>query len=166
MRKDKKTKIVGQEEQNMQKRQESQDTRNLQVQNCPETGSVSTTSAESKEENQEKQEKPRLKLDQLMKNMFLLSDRVNVNMLNSLFNENYDPENTTVVLTNNEFVLAYDNYHIIRGDIFITMNNTLQEHKEPHKIYHIDFQTLYDPEMVIRMFSYGLGHDVGHAGAI
>ncbi len=64
----------------------------------------------------EKKEKLRFQLDQIMKSMFSLSAKVVITMLNSLFDEDYDPENTEVSLTNNEFVLEYNDYDIIRGD--------------------------------------------------
>ncbi len=94
----------------------------------------------------------RLQLDEIMKTMFSTSPKVMIKMLNSLFEENYEPEKTEISLTNNEFVLEYQGYDIIRGDVFIR----LQERQEKPNHYHIDFQTIYDGDMVIRMFAYGL----------
>ncbi len=94
----------------------------------------------------------RLQLDQIMKSMFSVSPGVMIKMLNSLFEENYPPEDTEITLTNNEFILEYKGYDIIRGDLFVKLQTGCQ--KPNH--YHIDFQTLYDREMIIRMFAYGL----------
>ncbi len=94
----------------------------------------------------------RLQLDQVMKSMFSVSPGVMIKMLNSLFEENYPPEDTEITLTNNEFVLEYRGYDIIRGDLFVKLET---ECRKPNH-YHIDFQTLYDREMIIRMFAYGL----------
>jgi len=49
--------------------------------------------------------KEKIKLDQLLKVMFKLSKKVTVNLLNGLFDENYNPKNVKVQYTNNEFVL-------------------------------------------------------------
>ena len=106
------------------------------------------------EESDEKKKtvKLRLQLDEIMKNMFSLSKDVLIRMLNSLFEENYEPENTEISLTNNEFVLEYRGYDIIKGDVFLR----LQQAQQKPNHYHIDFQTLYDRDMIIRMFAYGL----------
>ncbi len=110
--------------------------------------------AEKNEEHNEKNQtgKLRLQLDEIMKNMFSVSNAVLIRMLNSLFEEDYDPENTEISLTNNEFVLEYRGYDIIKGDVFLRLQKA---HKKAYH-YHIDFQTLYDRDMVIRMFAYGL----------
>ncbi len=73
--------------------------------------------AEKNEEHNEKNQtgKLRLQLDEIMKNMFSVSNAVLIRMLNSLFEEDYDPENTEISLTNNEFVLEYRGYDIIKG---------------------------------------------------
>ncbi len=94
----------------------------------------------------------RLQLDNIMKDMFGVSSKVLLMMMNSLFEEDYDLEYTDISLSNNEFVLDYRGYDIIRGDVFLR----IQERQKKPNHYHIDFQTLYDRDMVIRMFAYGL----------
>ena len=69
-------------------------------------------------------------------------------MMNSLFHEDYDIDNTEVTFENNEFVT--DDYDIIRGDLFLKISN---DNKPYH--YHIELQTKNDKTMVIRMFEYG-----------
>jgi hypothetical protein len=71
-------------------------------------------------------------------------------MLNSLFEENFDLENTKISISNNEFVT--EELSILRGDLFLTVSGTKKP--EPYH-YHIEFQTLNDATMVIRMFEYG-----------
>lgn len=106
----------------------------------------------AEEELKKLQKELRVQLDQVMKSLFGVSPRVLVNMLNSLFKEDYDPEQTGVVLTNNEFVQGYEDYDVLRGDVFFRLQD---QQERPHQ-YHIDFQATYDDNMVIRMFEYGL----------
>ena len=93
--------------------------------------------------NQEK-----LKLDQVMKVLFKLSKKVTLNMINRLFDENFTSEEVVIQYENSEFI--QDDFDRIIGDIFITIKKNRQEFR-----YHIEFQTLNDSSMVIRMFRYG-----------
>ena len=83
-----------------------------------------------KEANQE-----RVKLDEILKSLFTVSSKVLVNMLNSLFKENYVTEATEVSFASNEFV--DDAYNILRGDLFLKLSDA---NKFNH--YHIEIQTL------------------------
>ena len=58
----------------------------------------------------------RVKLDEILKSLFTVSSKVLINMLNSLFKENYAAEATEVSFASNEFV--DDAYNILRGDLF------------------------------------------------
>lgn len=97
--------------------------------------------------------KEKIKLDQLLKVMFKLSKKVTVNLLNGLFDENYNPKNVKVQYTNNEFVL--ESLEKIYGDMFIKV----QSHNKTIT-YHIEFQTQNDSSMAIRMFRYGFENAV------
>ena len=97
----------------------------------------------SKEDSDE-----RVKLDQILKSLFNVSRKVLIEMMNSLFKENYDLENTEITFENNEFVT--DDYDIIRGDLFLKIS----KEKKPYH-YHIELQTKNDETMIIRMFEYG-----------
>jgi len=90
----------------------------------------------------------RVKLDEVLKSLFNVSKKVLIEMLNSLFHENYDIDSTEITFENNEFVT--DDYDIIRGDLFLKISN---DNKPYH--YHIELQTKNDKTMVIRMFEYG-----------
>jgi antitoxin component HigA of HigAB toxin-antitoxin module len=96
--------------------------------------------------NSKKQEK--IKLDQIMKVLFKLSKKVMVNLMNSLFDENFLTHEVTINYGNSEFV--NDDLDRIYGDIFITIRKKTYEYR-----YHIEFQTTNDNSMVIRMFRYG-----------
>lgn len=91
-----------------------------------------------------------IKLDEILKSLFSVSARVLINMLNSLFEEDFPAETTQVSLTSNEFI--DDAYNILRGDLFFQLHDTRKAHH-----YHIELQTLNDERMVIRMLEYGLG---------
>ncbi len=90
----------------------------------------------------------KLKLDQIMRLLFKLSKKVTINLLNALFDENYKSDEVTIEYGNGEFI--DDDYNRIKGDMFINV------YKEDYvNRYHIEFQTLNDTSMVIRMFKYG-----------
>lgn len=91
----------------------------------------------------------RVKLDEILKSLFTVSRKVLINMLNSLFKENYAAEATEVSFTSNEFV--GDDYNLLRGDLFLKLSDAA---KSNH--YHIEIQTLNDNKMVIRMLEYGI----------
>ena len=97
----------------------------------------------SKEDSEE-----RVKLDQILKSLFNVSRKVLIEMMNSLFKEDYDLVNTEITFENNEFVT--DDYDIIRGDLFLKIS----KEKKPYH-YHIELQTKNDETMIIRMFEYG-----------
>ncbi|WP_459931719.1 RpnC/YadD family protein, partial [Desulfosporosinus burensis] len=92
----------------------------------------------------------RVKLDEILKSLFTVSSKVLINMLNSLFKENYAAEATEVSFASNEFV--DDAYNILRGDLFLKLSDA--DNKSDH--YHIEIQTLNDDSMVIRMLEYGI----------
>lgn len=96
-----------------------------------------------------KSDSERVKLDEILKSLFSVSGKVLINMLNSLFKENYAVETTAVSFASNEFV--DDEYHILRGDLFFKLSAAS---KANH--YHIEIQTLNDDRMVIRMLEYGI----------
>ena len=89
-----------------------------------------------------------VKLDEILKSLFVVSKKVLITMMNSLFKEDFDEGMTEITFENNEFVS--DEYDIIRGDLFLKIS---QNNKPYH--YHIELQTKNDSTMVIRMFEYG-----------
>jgi len=93
----------------------------------------------------------KIKLDQIVKSLFTVSSKVLVNMMNSLFKENFDAEVTQVSFSKDELDIKFDNYDIIRGDLFIKL---LTQEESQH--YHIELQTKNDSTMILRMLEYGL----------
>lgn len=92
--------------------------------------------------------KEKIKLDQMMKVMFKLSKKVTVDLLNALFDEDYDHKKVEISYGNNEFI--FNSLKKIQGDMFITVKS------EKRLVnYHIEFQTQNDKMMAIRMFRYG-----------
>jgi hypothetical protein len=91
----------------------------------------------------------RVKLDEILKSLFNVSNKVLITMMNSLFQETFDIETTEVSFASNEFV--DDEYNVLRGDLFLRLR---EEEKAHH--YHIELQTLNDDRMVIRMLEYGI----------
>lgn len=101
--------------------------------------------------------KEKIKLDQIMKVLFKLSKKVMINLLNGLFDENYDYRKVSIEYSNSEFV--DDDFERLFGDIFITVRTNKRSFS-----YHIEFQTLNDNLMAIRMFRYGFEKAVERAG--
>ncbi len=93
--------------------------------------------------------KEKLKLDQMMRVLFRLSKRLTIQLINGLFDEHFSNEEVVSIhYGNSEFVM--DKYDSIVGDLFlklVTARGTFQ--------YHVEFQTLNDQSMAIRMFRYG-----------
>ena len=71
----------------------------------------------------------RVKLDEVLKSLFNVSKKVLIEMMNSLFHENYDIDSTEITFENNEFVT--DDYDKIRGYLFLKISND----KKPYH-YH------------------------------
>lgn len=97
---------------------------------------------------QKKKKRHQLKLDQIMRVLFKLSKKTALNMINHLFDENFISKEVEIHYGNSEFI--QDDYDRIVGDLFITLRKSKQVSR-----YHIEFQTLNDSSMVIRMFRYG-----------
>jgi len=101
--------------------------------------------------------KEKIKLDQMMKVLFKLSKKVMVNLLNGLFNEDYDYNKVSLEYSNSEFI--DDDFGRLYGDVFITIRTDNKSFS-----YHIEFQTLNDNSMAIRMFRYGFEKAVEQCG--
>ena len=94
-------------------------------------------------------DKEKVKLDEVLKFLFSTSNTVLLKLLNGVFEEDFEPEEVELTVSNNEFV--EDDLGILRGDVFFDILN-----KDSNKVsYHIEFQTKNDNTMVVRMFEYG-----------
>ena len=91
----------------------------------------------------------KVKLDEILKFLFSTSKKVLVNLLNGIFQENFNADEVNLSVSNNEFIM--DTFDTLRGDVFFDILNN-----QSRKIsYHLEFQTRNDSTMVIRMFEYG-----------
>ena len=91
------------------------------------------------EKTNDKREK--VKLDIVLKFLFSTSEKVLINLLNGVFDENFNENEVKVSVSNNEFVDSELN--IIRGDVFF---NILKKSRDKVN-YHIEFQTKNDNTM-------------------
>lgn len=98
-----------------------------------------------------------VKLDEILKRLFTTSDKVLIKLLNAIFEENFNPNEVNVSITNSEFI--DDTLDVLRADmifkVFEKGNNKFDKNKMN---YHIEFQTKNDNTMVIRTFEYGFSH--------
>jgi hypothetical protein len=101
----------------------------------------------------------RIKLDRIMRVLFKLSKNLTIELINGLFNESFYGPEVKIRYGNSEFIS--DEYERIIGDMFITV-----ESKQKTFHFHIEFQTLNDETMVIRMFRYGFEKALEHATSI
>src|SRR5690554_3833905 len=108
---------------------------------------------------QARRKKQKLKLDQIMRVLFKLSKKVTLNMINRLFNENFVSDEVDISYENSEFI--QDDYGRLTGDLFIKISTNRRVCR-----YHIEFQTLNDTSMIIRMFRYGFEKAIELAGSI
>lgn len=95
----------------------------------------------------------RAPIDEIMKYLFSVSKETLLNMLNSLFNQNFNVDNADITQTNPEFV--DENFDIMRGDLFYLVTD---EGKRYH--LHIELQTRADGYMVIRLLKYDINKSV------
>jgi hypothetical protein len=100
----------------------------------------------------------KVKLDEVLKFLFSTSKKVLVNLLNGIFEENFNSDEVQLSVSNNEFIM--DTFDTLRGDVFFDILNNEYEKVS----YHLEFQTRNDSTMVIRMFEYGLKKGKEQAG--
>jgi hypothetical protein len=90
---------------------------------------------------------PAIKMDELLKRLFHLSKKSLINLLNALYDDHLD-ETVQVDYGNTEFI--QDDLVKSIADTFINISFGKTIYR-----YHIEFQTTYDQNIVIRMFRYG-----------
>ena len=91
----------------------------------------------------------RAQIDEIMKYLFGVSKETLINMLNSLFKQNFNVDNSAIIQTNSEFI--DENFDITRGDLFYRV---IDESK-PYNL-HIELQTRPDGYMTIRLLEYDI----------
>lgn len=101
-----------------------------------------------KENHAEEQQSVSLNMDEILKMLFRLSDKLTIRMINSLFNKNI-PLDAAVIPENVEmhrFSQTKQAVEEIRADMILNING---------ERYHIEFETLNNKAMTVRMFEYG-----------
>ena len=91
----------------------------------------------------------KVNLDEILKSLFSTSDKVLINLLNGIFDENFREDEVSISIANNEFI--GQNFDIIIGDKFFEIG----DFNGKKAYFHLEFQTKNDSTMVIRMFEYG-----------
>ena len=89
-----------------------------------------------------------LNMDEIMKMLFQLSDKLTIRMINSLFGKNI-PLDAVVIYENVEihrFSQTKQAVEELRADMIINING---------ERYHIEFETVNSKVMTVRMFEYG-----------
>lgn len=97
----------------------------------------------------DRRKKEKLKLDQMMRVLFRLSKRQTVQLINGLFGESFASADVKAIYYGNAEFIS-DEYERIVGDLFMKLDT-----RRGSVHYHVEFQTLNDQSMVIRMFRYG-----------
>ncbi|RED84115.1 putative transposase/invertase (TIGR01784 family) [Cohnella phaseoli] len=90
-----------------------------------------------------------MKLDQMMSVLFRLSKHLQLQLLNGLFGENFARADVKSIHYGNA-KFDSDDYNRIIGDLFMKLDTIRGVFH-----YHVEFQTLNNRSMVIRMFRYG-----------
>ena len=88
-----------------------------------------------------------IKMDELIKRLFHLSKKPLLNILNALYDDNF-AETVKVSYGSTEFIR--DDLVKSTADMFIEVASGKTIYR-----YHLEFQTTYDKNIVIRMFRYG-----------
>ena len=94
-----------------------------------------------------------VKLDEILRYLFNVSKPALVAMLNGLFGESNDPDSVEIVKESARMI--NEQLEIIEGDMFLMVSSQLQKRR-----YHIEFQTLPDGRMGIRVLQYDMGKAV------
>lgn len=82
-----------------------------------------------------------------------MSKPVLINMINNLFDENFEPENVDISKDNAKFV--NEQLEVLEGDFFLR----IIESSKPH-LYHIEFQTFKDDSISVRILQYDIAKAV------
>lgn len=87
-----------------------------------------------------------IKLDQIIKSLFEVSSKAMIGVINECFGKNYNAQEVTIERIDPNFIKENMDYEVIKADIILKIDEAK---------YHIEFQTLNDKSMEIRLFEYG-----------
>jgi len=76
-------------------------------------------------------EAEKLKLDQIMKVLFRLPKKLNIQLINRLFGENFNSDEVEIHYGNSEFIK--DDFNRISGDLFFSIRHSSHINQYPSK---------------------------------
>jgi len=103
--------------------------------------------------------KEQLKLDQMLRLLFKLSKRSTIDLINGLFGDSFKYEDVLALHYSNVEMIADDLSRLV-GDFHVKLITTTGTCR-----FHVEFQTLNDQTMAIRMFRYGFDMALEEAAA-
>lgn len=80
-----------------------------------------------------KNTKEKVKLDEILKFLFSTSNKVLINLLNAIFDEDFKEDEVDLTVSNNEFI--EDTLVVIRGDVFFD----ILKRNNDKVSYHLEF---------------------------
>jgi hypothetical protein len=103
-----------------------------------------------KDKQRKKKRRESVKLDQILKLLFKVSNQTLVNTINGLFNENFEADDITVSVSKTATEFIKDSLEVLRADMFLKL---VKGDRRRH--FHIEYQLSPD-DMGIRVFEYGI----------
>jgi hypothetical protein len=110
--------------------------------------------SESTKDKRKKKAQPRresVKLDQILKLLFKVSNQTLVKTINGLFNEKFMPGDITVSVSKTATEFVKDSLDILRADMFLKL-----EKGDSKRHFHIEYELQPNDKMGLRVFEYGI----------
>jgi hypothetical protein len=92
-----------------------------------------------------------VKLDQILKLLFKVSNKTLVNTINGLFNENFAPDDITVKVSKTATEIIKATLDVLRADMFLKVDNS-----DKRRHFHIEYELRQNNKMGLRVFEYGI----------
>ena len=92
-----------------------------------------------------------VKLDQILKLLFKVSNKTLVNTINGLFNENFAPDDITVKVSKTATEIVKATLDVLRADMFLKIDRT-----DKRRHFHIEYELSPNNKMGLRVFEYGI----------
>jgi len=95
-----------------------------------------------------------VKLDQILKLLFKVSNKTLVNTINGLFNENFAPDDITVKVSKTATEIVKSTLDVLRADMFLKIDSDDKDVQKRH--FHIEYELSPNDKMGLRVFEYGI----------
>ena len=92
-----------------------------------------------------------MKLDQIVKLLFKVSNPMIAHAVNGLFNENFDPGDVELNISKTATEFSKNNLDMLRADMFLRFERRTQK-----RHFHIEYQLSAESDFVMRVFDYGV----------